>query len=49
VFFPKLDEVLHELGFPARFLRDFQAAQRGELDIDIAYFACPFAETVQHL
>ena len=33
---PNIDQTVDQLCFPARFLRDFEAAKRGQLHIDVA-------------
>jgi hypothetical protein len=32
---PKVDQAMDELGFPSRFLRNFEAAKRRQLHIDV--------------
>src|ERR1039458_1283821 len=44
-----LDQTVHELRFPARFLRNLQAAQCGKLYVEIAHFARAPADPLQHL
>ncbi len=48
MFFTKLDQSLYELRLTAWLLRNFQAAKRRELYIDIAQFASTPADAVQH-
>ena len=48
MFRPKLDQPMHELRLAPRLLQDFQAAQRRQLNVKVAHFACPPANPIQH-
>jgi len=43
----KFDQVIDQLGLAARLPRNFQAAQRRGLNIEIAHFPSAFANTAQ--
>ena len=47
MFRTKFDQAVHELGLAAGFLRDFQTAQSGELNIKVAHFARALANPTQ--
>ena len=43
----KFNQAVDELCFPAWLLKNFQAAQRGELDVNIAHFARTLTDSLQ--
>ena len=47
MFCTKFDQALHELRLAAGFLRNFQAAQRSKLDIDVAHLTRALANPLQ--
>ena len=46
---PKVDQAVHKLCFPPRFVRDFKAAKRRQLHIDVANSSRPAANPAQQL
>jgi len=46
---PKVDQAVHKLCFPPRLLRDFKAAKRRQLHIDVANSSRPAANPAQQL
>ena len=49
MFRAKFKQAMHELRFAARLLRNFQAAQSGELDVNVADLARTLTDSLQHL
>ena len=45
----KFEQTMHQLGFAAWFLRDFEATQGRELHINISNFTRALADTIQQL
>src|SRR5436190_3107951 len=48
MFYAKFEQGVYKLRFAAWFLRNFQTAQGGELDVDVAHFTRTLADSLQH-